>query len=152
MYLKRYQRYPLINKLTQRGSMLVIALFVIIIFALLGLTMTRLLSSSSNTIIHEVLGQRALNAARSGIECSLAEHFKSDPAATICAQFLSHTFSTVKGLENCRYDTPLPTSRAIVDGAKNFTYMTFTSTGHCTAGNINVTRVVYVDVMLEDAP
>ena len=154
MSLRHYQRLPLPKKSNQRGSMLIIALFVIIVLALLGLTMTRLLSSSSDAIIHEVLGQRALNAARSGLECSLAEHFKPDPIdpldpiITVCAHFLSKTFSGVAGLENCNYAVPLPTSTPIVDGTKNLNYLTFTSTGQCTAGNINVTRVIYVDVML----
>jgi MSHA biogenesis protein MshP len=39
--------------------------------------------------------------------------------------------------------------KTITDGGKAFTYLTFTSTGQCTAGKINVTRFVYVDAMLE---
>lgn len=147
MYLKRYQQYSLKNNQSQQGSMLVIALFVIIVFALLGLAMTRLLSASSDTIIHEVLGQRALNAARAGIECAIAETFKTDPSTTVCAQNLSHTFNGVPGLDNCNYTASSPTSKAIDDGVNTYTYLAFTSTGQCTAGNINVTRVIFVDVM-----
>jgi len=143
MCRKYSQQHATAKKSAQRGSMLVIALFVIIVLALLGLTMTRLLSSSSETIIYEVLGQRALNAARSGIECAVANEF-----GAVCPHAVPRVFSGVAGLENCSYNTPLPDRVAITDGAKNFTYLTFTSTGQCTAGKINVTRIVYVDVML----
>ena len=127
------------QKHAQQGSMLVIALFVIIVLAMLGLTMTRLLSSSSETIIYEILGQRALNSARSGIECAVASQF-----GTGCSQPSNKTFNNVAGLENCSY-TVTTNNKAITDGAKTFTYWTFSSTGQCSAGNIIVSRTVYVD-------
>jgi MSHA biogenesis protein MshP len=143
MYPKYYQSLSLAKKASQKGSMLVIALFVIIVFALLGLTMTRLLSSSSESIIYEVLGQRALNAARSGIECAVTDRFGAG-----CTNSSNHIFSGVGGLENCSYSVESD-SKAIEDGSKEFTYWTYTSTGQCSAGKINVTRVVFVDAMLE---
>ena len=121
-----------------------VSLFVIIVLALLGLTMTRLLSSSSEAIIHEVLGQRALNAARAGIECAVADEFGAG-----CNNPTSKNFSGVAGLENCSYQVT-PVSKSIEDGAKNFTYWTYSSTGQCTAGEINVIRLVYVDAMLKE--
>jgi MSHA biogenesis protein MshP len=133
----------LASQSTQRGSMLVIALFVIIVLALLGLTMTRLLSSSSETIIHEVLGQRALNAARAGIECAVADEFGAG-----CGSPIFNEFNGVVGLENCSYRVT-PVSKLIQDGAKTFTFWTFSSTGQCRAGKINVTRFVYIDAMEE---
>lgn len=133
----------LANKSTQNGSMLVIALFVIIVLALLGLTMTRLLSSSSDAIIHEVLGQRALNAARAGIDCALANEFGSG-----CNNPTSHTFINVGGLESCSYNVT-PASKLIEEGSKSFTYWSYSATGRCTAGNINVTRLLYVDAMVK---
>lgn len=140
---KHYQPISLTKRSTQRGSMLVIALFVIIVLALLGLTMTRLLSSSSETIIYEVLGQRAINAARAGVECAVADEFGAG-----CSNPTFKEFSGVVGLEGCSYEVT-PVSKSIEDGAKNFTYWTYSSTGQCTAGKINVTRFVYVDAMLE---
>tara|TARA_R110002167_G_scaffold346002_1_gene556520 strand:+ start:2001 stop:2417 length:417 start_codon:yes stop_codon:yes gene_type:complete len=135
--------------------MLVIALFVIIVLALLGLTMTRLLSSSSETIIYEVLGQRALNAAKAGIECAVAEELDKldvgnvDEMHTGCNNLSFKEFSGVAGLEGCSYSIE-SNSKDIVDGAKNFTYWTFASTGRCTAGNIKVTRLVFVDAMVQE--
>jgi len=133
----------LANKSTQNGSMLVIALFVIIVLALLGLTMIRLLSSSSEAIVHEVLGQRALNAARAGIECAVANEFGSG-----CNHAISKTFTGVSGLENCSYNVT-PTSKLIEDGSKSFTYLSYSATGQCTAGKINVTRLLFVDAMVK---
>ena len=143
MYLKHYHASSLAKKSTQRGSMLVIALFVIIVLALLGLTMIRLLSSSSETIVYEVLGQRAINTARAGVECAVAEEFGAG-----CDNPTYKEFSGVAGLENCNYQVA-SVSKSIVDGSKTFTYWTFTGTGECIAGKINVTRFVYVDAMLE---
>jgi MSHA biogenesis protein MshP len=130
---------------SHQGSMLIIALFVIIVLALLGLTMTRLLSSSSETIIYEVLGQRAINAARSGIECAVADEFGAG-----CDNPAFKDLSGVVGLENCSYRVVEATPKTITDGGRTFTYLTFTGTGQCTAGKINVTRIVYVDAMLEN--
>jgi MSHA biogenesis protein MshP len=142
MYRKFHRHNLLAKSVTQRGSMLIIALFVIIVLALLGITMTRLLSSSSEAIIHEVLGQRALNAARAGLECAVTKQFNDG-----CDYPETKTFDGVPGLENCSYDVGT-TSKNIVDESKTFTYWTFTSTGTCTAGKINVTRNIYIDAII----
>lgn len=144
MYPKHPQALSLTNKSAQQGSMLVIALFVIIVLGLLGLTLTRLLSSTSETIIHEVLGQRAINSAKSGIECAVAAKFGAG-----CSNPVEKDLSSIAGLENCRYSVAETSPKAITDGSRTFTYLTYTGTGQCRAGKINVTRVVYVDAMLE---
>ena len=144
MYLRRNAQHLTTTPRSQQGSMLVIALFVIIVFALLGLTMTRLLSSTSETIIYEVLGQRAINAARSGIECAVAAELGEG-----CSNPADKDFSGVPGLENCSYTVVETQPKTITDGGTSFEYLTFTSTGQCTAGKINVTRFVYVDAMFK---
>jgi MSHA biogenesis protein MshP len=140
---KHYPPLQLAKKSSQQGSMLVIALFVIIVLALLGLTMTRLLSSTSETIIYEVLGQRALNAARAGIECAVANELGAG-----CDKSNDESFIGVAGLENCSYSVQIPAAKNISDSSKNFTYRSFRSTGQCSAGKINVTRVVFIDAIL----
>jgi MSHA biogenesis protein MshP len=143
MCLKLNPKACLAKKSKQHGSMLVIALFVIIVFALLGLTMTRLLSSSSETIAYEVLGQRALNAARSGLECAVATQFEGG-----CTMPPTNgIFSGVAGLENCSYTVDAPVAKAINNNT--YDYYTFSSTGQCTAGDISVTRTVFIDAILE---
>lgn len=142
MHLNVQQAKALTSKTAQRGSMLVIALFVIIVLGLLGLAMTRLLSAASDTVVYEVLGQRALNAARSGINCALAEEFGAG-----CTQTIDYEFEGIAGLESCSYFVT-PVSKTIEDGAKRFTFWTYTSKGQCIAGNLRVTRVVYVDYIV----
>ena len=126
----------------QQGSMLVMALFVIIVLGLLGMTLTRLLSSSSETIIYNVLGQRALNAARAGIECAVASQFGAG-----CVSPINKTFIGVPGLENCSYYNQQNTKQ-INDGTNNYQYISVTSTGQCQAGKVNVTRYLYIDTMV----
>lgn len=153
MYPKYHQHNLITKPTTQRGSMLVIALFVIIVLALLGLTMTRLLSSSSEAIIYEVLGQRALNAAKAGIECAVANRIddldvgEPDEQYTSCANALSKEFNGVPGLESCQYEV-IVNEKPIEDTNKSFTYLTFSSTGQCSAGRMIVSRTIYIDAML----
>ncbi len=124
--------------------MLVIALFVIIVFGLLAVTMTRLLSSSSETVIYEVLGQRALNAARTGVECSLAAKYPISGASAYCVH--SVPMEGLLGLNNCSY-TVTSNDVAVTDNGTIYNYSKFISTGRCEAGNYIVTREVYVDAM-----
>jgi MSHA biogenesis protein MshP len=132
----------------QRGSMLVIAVFVIIVFSLLGLTLTRMLASSSDAIIHEVYGLRALSAARTGVEQAINSAFPLPPAAPSCVatpvtpvDFLPN----IKGLENCSYLVGCQ-SITVTDGA-TYTYYRFESTGSCQAGKILVSRRINVDAL-----
>ncbi|MCF2947362.1 MSHA biogenesis protein MshP [Paraglaciecola aquimarina] len=147
MFPKSFQLSLVNNRRHQQGSMLVIALFVIIVFGLLGLTMTRLLASSSETVIYEVLGQRALNAARSGLEKCLADKYPIASGITPCSNPTNYTFVNVAGLENCQYQVKPIDDVIVTDNAQTFTYSKFVSTGRCDAGNIIVTREVYVDAL-----
>jgi MSHA biogenesis protein MshP len=127
----------------QRGSMLVIAVFVIIVFSLLGLTLVKLLASSSDAVIHEVYGLRALNAARAGAEAQIALAFPITGAAS-CSDTAAFTFDNVLGLEQCQYDA-ICEQLAVIDGSINHVYYKFTSTGQCSVGDTIVSRTVYVD-------
>jgi MSHA biogenesis protein MshP len=131
---------------SQGGSMLVIALFVIIVLSLLGLTLTKVLSASSEAIVYEVYGQRALNAARAGAEAQVALAFPITGSAS-GADTAAFAFSAVAGLENCQYDAKCE-QLTVTDGIINLAYYKFTSTGQCSAGNIIVSRTVYVDGIL----
>jgi MSHA biogenesis protein MshP len=144
MYLKC--RHISLNR--QHGSMLVMALFVVVVLAFLGLTLNKMVASSSNTIVYEVLGQRALNAAKTGIECQIAATIPIAGAASpYCMSPASLSFINIAGLENCRYSTS-SSNKVIRDGVQIQTYYQFTSTGQCEVGEIVVSRTVYVDVML----
>jgi MSHA biogenesis protein MshP len=147
MYLKLSLSSLSNNKQQQRGSMLIIALFVIIVFSLLGLNMTLLLSSSSETVIYEVLGQRALNAARTGLEICLANRYPITGSASVCTNPANDIFAGTPGLQNCIYTVDPSADVVVTDNANTFNYSKFTSTGRCEAGDIIITRKVYVDAL-----
>ncbi|MDP5029678.1 MAG: MSHA biogenesis protein MshP [Paraglaciecola sp.] len=131
-----------------RGSMLVLALFVIVVMAFLGVALTKLLSTASEAVSYEVLGQRALNAAKAGIECQLAVTFPlSDPQPAYCVSPASYSFGDVPGLENCAYNTSV-VSKVVQDDLIIKNYYQFTSTGQCIVGKIVVSRTLYIDAML----
>lgn len=141
----------------QHGSMLVISLFVIVVMALLALTLNRLLSASGDTLIFEVYGQRAHQAAKSGLERKLTEVFPlcppdslnpvcidgsgNDPAA--CDNTVPVTFS-LRGLQNCS-----ASSSCNVTDTGDSRHYEFTSTGTCEAGDAVTARTVSVDARVE---
>ncbi|MFT4993404.1 MAG: MSHA biogenesis protein MshP [Paraglaciecola sp.] len=135
-------------RLEQQGSMLIIALFLIIVMALLGLTLSRLLSASSDAIIYEVYGQRALNAANAGSEAQIALTFPVSGVAS-CSTTIGPTidFSSVPGLEGCAVSAQC-TQFSVVDGGVTLTYYKFSSTGTCKAGDVVATRTLQVDAIL----
>lgn len=59
----------------QQGSSLVIAIFILVVMLLLGVALTRVLSTSSETIAYEVVGARAYQAANIGLQRRLTELF-----------------------------------------------------------------------------
>ncbi|HHQ4561553.1 MSHA biogenesis protein MshP [Aeromonas sp. R4-1] len=65
----------------QGGSALMIALFVIVVMALLAAALGRLLTDSSEKNTVEVRSVRALLAAQSGLEIALYQLFPNRPAA-----------------------------------------------------------------------
>jgi MSHA biogenesis protein MshP len=147
-FISTYNAPQRASLIKQKGSMLVIALFVIIVFALLGLTMTRLLSSSSDAIIHEVYGLRALNAARTGIEQAISATFPLPPNTPSCnaASVTPVDFHpNIKGLENCSY--VVDCERITVTDGATYTHYRFESTGSCQVGKILVSRRINVDAL-----
>ncbi|HBY85826.1 MAG TPA: type II secretory pathway component, partial [Colwellia sp.] len=59
----------------QRGSALVLALFIIVVTTLLGAALVRMISANSETIAYEVIGTRAYQAAQAGAQRKLSELF-----------------------------------------------------------------------------
>ncbi|WP_088329521.1 hypothetical protein [Lacimicrobium sp. SS2-24] len=134
----------------QRGSMLIISLFVIVVMALLVLTLNRLLSASSDTLIFEVYGLRAHQAAKTGLEVKLGEVFplcppgsvnqvcvdgsKNEPNACDATTQLS---LTTGGLQGCSVNSSC--TATVTAGTA---YYEVTSTATCEAGDIVTSRTV----------
>jgi MSHA biogenesis protein MshP len=139
--------------------MLVIAIVVMTVVLLLGLAMTRVLSSSTNTVLYEVLGFRAFNAARSGLESNLASVLNAPPINgvlqdpfNICRNqgriASNESFSSVSGFENCSYVTSCDVQNFNDPNAQG-DYFRFSSTGTCSIDQNNaVSRTVAVDARL----
>lgn len=89
------------------GSALLIALFVIVVMALLAAAMGRFLVDSSEKNTVEVRSTRALLAAQSGLEVALYRLFPSRTLAqpappAVCDASRTITFSAQPGLIDCQ--------------------------------------------------
>ncbi|NQY87091.1 MAG: pilus assembly PilX N-terminal domain-containing protein [Colwellia sp.] len=124
----------------QQGSALIIAVFIIVIMTLLGTALVRMISSSAETVVYEVLGIRAYQAAQSGLQRKLVEVFPLEPANGDCKAPVLYDFSAIQGLENCQAINVGCTESVILD----VTYYTITSTGRCEVGGVLTTRVLEV--------
>jgi len=123
------------NGLRERGSMLVMALFVLIVLAL------------------EVYGLRAQLAAQAGLEVLIAQSFPVGTSAQVCNinTSSSSSFSQIAGFRNCRFDAQCASSQIDFEG-QTHRYYRFASTGYCEIGEGVVSRTVYVDAMQENTP
>jgi MSHA biogenesis protein MshP len=141
MYRKEIQTNNLNNY--QRGSALIVAVFIIVIMTLLGTALVRMMSSSAETVAYEVLGARAYQAAQAGLQRKLAEVFPLAPAVGICNAPdppVPYDFSAIRGLENCRATNVGCTDSEIL----GVTYYIITSRGQCDIAGILTSREIEV--------
>ena len=68
----------------ERGFAAVAAVFILVVLALLGVFLTNIFSGQQRTLAFDVLGAKALQSARAGIEIGIYEALKNSscPAAT----------------------------------------------------------------------
>ncbi len=121
----------------QQGSALMLSLFIIIVLTLLGTTLVKVLSTSSEAIAQEVIGTRALMAANSGMQAELYVLFPLATDAAIphpvgtCNASNTHGLpasgSDIPGLYHCSASTTcdLYHTQDLVN------YYRLTSTGEC---------------------
>jgi len=135
MYLKH-------NK--QRGSALVIAVFIIVVMLALTLSLAQLLRSGSDTVVYEVQGSRSLFAAQSALELALTELFPLNGATTGCAGLtINYAFSGA-ALQSCNASV---SCRAYTDSSPGeATLFQLASTANCIAGDFQTQRTVQVEV------
>lgn len=130
-----------LNYQQQRGSALVIAVFVIVVMLAVAVGLSRLLISSSETVVYEVQGTRALFAAQSGLETSLSELLFSQSIA--CPFSKPVQVFSGSGLQGCS----AAVSCADPYTAEGITIYSITSSGQCTAVNGEITsRIVQIEV------
>ncbi|GAB3027369.1 type II secretory pathway protein [Bowmanella dokdonensis] len=133
--------------------MLIISLFVLVVMAVLAVAMNRMLSSASDTLVYEVYGLRALQAARSGLETRLIQIFPLGGAVNgaSCDNTPSTQVLGGEGLEHCEYRHQCSQQvydvdkDGVVDDPDDVTYFRLTSTGICQAGETVASRTLSVD-------
>jgi MSHA biogenesis protein MshP len=153
MFLKRVslKKQPR-NRTRQQGSMLVIALFIIVVISLLAASLSRILSSTADSVANEVYSSKAYYAAESGMEYGIyqvlrnAQECKLFPNRTYLsdADNLQFDISSEAGLENCTVTISCQTIP--VDATTNQFYLT--STGICDGGKIIAQHQVEAEVKL----
>ncbi len=127
----------------QRGSALVIAIFVIVVLSLIGAALVRMQSSSSETVVYEVVGTRAYAAAQAGIQWQLAQLFPLNNLGVIACPLepTELNFSSTTGLESCR-SVVIDCDDGISHGG--IQYYTIDSTSTCSVGNVTTSRTIQV--------
>lgn len=126
---------------SQQGSMLVMAVFIIVIFGLLASALTSILSSSQDTVSYEVLGIRAQATANAGMEAGLYRVLRNSVACNVIpaasTPLTVNIDNTVVGLVQCHVSVTC-NQRAAVNGSTT-TYYILNSTGICIASNNKLT-------------
>ncbi|MBU1435739.1 MAG: type II secretory pathway component [Gammaproteobacteria bacterium] len=130
------------NPKANRGSSLVMALFIIVLMSALLLALGRQLISSSKSVSIEVQGNRAFNAAQSGLQLGLAQLFPVNNTASCTAVAASFSFSQA-GLQSCQANLSC-LQVANPDDATRPLYR-LTSSGSCHAGDVQSSRVLVME-------
>jgi len=130
----------------QQGSMLVIAIFIIVVISLLAASLSRILSSTADSVANEVYSAKAYFAADSGMEYGIYQILSN---GLVCTTFPGDTvitgfdISTEVGLENCDIEIRCQT---ITAGSNTQYYLI--STGTCDGGKIIAEHKVEAEVKL----
>lgn len=146
-----------------RGSALMIALFVIVVMALLAAAMGRFLVDSGEKNTVEVRSVRALLAAQSGLEVTLYRLFPKRTLAqptppAVCPASSPLSFASTPGLTNCQAVVRCATVPVTYNGSVTNGYR-LESVGTCGSSDLNsanpdfaVSRTLMVEAYDGGAP
>jgi len=160
----------MLNK-SQRGSAIVIALFIIVVMSLLVASLSQLLRSSSESVSYEVLGTRAFYAAQTGLEAGLVQLFPvnsssstyceigvdgrspANPADELGGRIVAGTAGVAAdnvspetaALAGCTYKLSCQSGRK-TNQPEEVQYFLLRSTGECVSGDIRSQRTVGIEV------
>ncbi len=149
--LQTYPRAAFGSVSRQGGSMIIMALFAIIVLALLAGTLVNMISSSSNSVLYEIYGVRAKNAAQAGIQELAMASFPLGTGPQQCNQVIASTasFANISGLETCQFTARCSTADINFNG-EDYRHYRYTSTGSCGFDGVVVSRTLSVDAMQEN--
>lgn len=131
---------PKLIYVRQQGSMLVMALFVIIVLSLLGLAVIKIQSDGSRSIVYEVYGARAFNAANSGADRALSQLFPLSGSGS-CADS-SLDLSAQTAFHGCVVTMECDEFNISETG---YTHYRIESTATCQAGDFVTQRAVAIE-------
>ncbi|QOL26755.1 hypothetical protein LP316_05500 [Thalassotalea sp. LPB0316] len=140
----------------QSGSMLVIAIFIMVVMLLIGAAMVNILATSGQTVAYEVSGTRAYLAANSGAQRKLLEIFPLDDGvnngqAKMCdgsdlltapSSTSNQTFQLVVDHNKNRCNVAVSCEDFHHD---NVTYYQIASTATCDLGADSTSRTVIIE-------
>lgn len=125
----------------QRGSALVVAIFVIVVTGLLVATLATLVRTSSDSVVTEVYGTRAFTAAQSGLQQGMNQLFPLDGEMQSCSAVQSSMdFTNAEGLQNCKVDIACSSDTYASDE-----HYRLVATGQCTVGSQTTARVLAME-------
>ena len=155
MNKKTYRYFAASFSLTrQRGFSIPIALFVLVVVAMLGAAMQKILSEGEQSIAREVLSMRALMAAESGIERGLNQVLEINPASctgnlnnppTSLSPLISAWSLSITGMSSCDVNVSCGVVTHDSDGDGTLeSYYTLRSSGQCGPAADRAFRLVEV--------
>lgn len=125
------------SRSSQRGFSLPVAIFILVIMALIGTALVNLTLSSHQSLSQEVMSTRAFYAAESGAQTALSQLFPLNGTAATCSAPYPTVALSATGLDGCS---------AVVSCSSNIistnTYYTLTSTGRCNFVTTSATRQI----------
>ncbi|MGI2067004.1 MSHA biogenesis protein MshP [Shewanella sp. MF08487] len=124
----------------QRGSALIIGVFVITVMFLLASALINIVQDSDTALTQEVWGTRAFAAANSGADAALAQLFPLNGSVGICLATSPWTPPNVTGFHACSVTL---TCTAYAVGA--VTQYRINSKAICESGETRVSRQVEVE-------
>jgi|GEM_PF-579673 hypothetical protein len=136
--------YPSVIR-AQQGSMLVVAVFIIVVFGALIAALSNILTSSQTAVGYEVLGVRAQAVANAGMEAGLYQVLRqaatcsvmSGGATTPQTELTATLDTTAPALTQCTVSVKCGQRSAVAGSTA--TYYVLNSTGTCIGGNQNLT-------------
>ncbi|QFI39743.1 hypothetical protein FR932_18965 [Moritella marina ATCC 15381] len=129
----------------QQGSMLVIAIFIIVVISLLVASLSRILSSTADSVANEVYSAKAYYAADSAMEYGIYRALQNPPLCPLGPLGpLSTPFILTGeiGLENC-------TAKVTCQLIPGTTQYYLESTGTCDGGKIVAEHKVEAEVQYD---
>lgn len=126
----------------QRGSALMIAVFVLLLSGAVLWALLQLTVSSSTGLIYEVQGQRSYQLAKARLEHALVQLYPLNSSAQQCSVLTAPASALYSGdWQGC--SSQLQCSEATIDGQRWF-YLV--STGSCGEGDLITSRMVEAEI------